>query len=311
MIRLTWFGPNRLFAMPRLFASVWTVALVLISGGPARGEHDVELVDSEPGRVGGTLLRWNHAEPPEERGSPWDEPLASDRPDFTEASSTVGRGVHQLEMGYTYFFDDEADSKLSAHSFPEILLRLGVLTDWLELRVGWSLNSESQTLSGVSGTAHGSDDLYLGLKLGLTAQQGWLPEMALMPQMTVPLGGVFSANRVLPGLNWLYGWDVTERVSFGGSSQYNLSVDEVTDRVHGEFAQSATMGISLGERLGGYAEWFMLTPAGAETEGTEHYFDGGFTYRWSNNLQFDVRLGRGLSAASTDYFAGTGVVMRF
>jgi len=291
--------------------SFTSVAVASFLGVAARAEDDLTWRASDAVETEQTLLRWNHAATPEGGPPGWDEPLASDRPDFTEASSTVGRGVTQLELGYTFFFDDESSGSINSHSFPEILVRRGFLADWLEFRVGWTLNSETQTLSGTSGTAHGSDDLYLGLKLGLTPQQGWLPEMSLMPQMSVPLGGIFSANRVLPGLNWLYGWDVTERLSVGASTQYNLSVDEFKDRVHGEFAQSATLGIALREQLSGFIEWFVFCPAGAETEKTEHYLDGGLTYRWSNNLQLDVRLGTGLSAASTDLFAGTGMVVRF
>ena len=135
--------------------------------------------------------------------------------------------------------------------------------------------------------------------------------MSLTPQMTVPVGGQFTADRTLPGLNWLYGWDVTERLATGGSTQYNLSVDEFTGKLHGLFAQSWTVGYSLADRLSGYTEWFVLAPAGAETEHTEDYFDGGLAYRWSNNVQSDVGFGKGVGSASNDYFAGTGVVVRF
>lgn len=259
----------------------------------------------------GTLFRWNSSAEPKGGPPGWDEPLASDRPDFTEASCTVGRGVRQLEMGYTFFHDKEGADSLQAHSYPEFLFRYGVLADWLELRVGWSYNSERLSVSGTSGTAHAADDLYLGTKLGLTPQQGWLPEMAIVPQMLVPVGGEFSAGRVLPGLNWLYGWDVTDFWSLAGSTQYNISVDELTDKVHGEFAQSFTLGQSWHPRLGSYTEWFMLSPNGAETEVTEHYFNGGFIYRMTNNFQLDIRAGTGLSGQATDFFSGIGSVVRF
>lgn len=258
-----------------------------------------------------TLLHWNSSA--EMAGGPpsMDEPLTSDRPDFTEASCTVGRGVTQIEMGYTYFRDEDSGSGLSAHSYPELLLRQGFLADWLELRVGWTYNNQSDAFNPLTGSAHGSDDLYLGLKLGLTPQQGWLPEMSLMPQMTVPVGGPFSAGEVLPGVNWLYGWEVSDFISTGGSTQYNLSVDGLTNDIHGELAQSWTIGYSLAENLGAYTEWFVLVPAGADSARTEHYFDAGFTWNWSNNLQFDIRAGKGVSSASTDYFTGTGAVVRF
>jgi hypothetical protein len=258
-----------------------------------------------------TLLMWMSCAEPEGGPPGLDEPLASDRPDFTEASSTVGRGVLQIEMGYTYFRDDENGSRLTTHSYPEVLVRLGVLADWLELRLGWNYFDEEAVTGPLVQSASGSDDLYLGVKLGLTPQQGIWPEMALTPQMRTPLGSPFSAGEVLPGINWLYGWDINEWLSTAGSTQVNLAIDDATDDEYTAFAQSWTIGYTLAERLGAYTEWFVIAPAGAETALTEHYFDGGFTFRASNNLQFDVRAGVGASRASIDFFTGAGAVMRF
>ncbi|MCA9170810.1 MAG: transporter [Planctomycetales bacterium] len=81
--------------------------------------------------------------------------------------------------------------------------------------------------------------------------------------------------------------------------------------MHGEVAQSWTIRCSLTDRLGSYTEWFVFVPSGAETGHTEHYFDGGLTYLWSNDLQFDVRAGWGASNASTDFFTGAGMAIRF
>jgi hypothetical protein len=55
----------------------------------------------------------------------------------------------------------------------------------------------------------------------------------------------------------------------------------------------------------------MLSPNGAETEVTEHYFNGGFIYRVTNNFQLDIRAGTGLSEQATDFFCGLGSVVRF
>jgi hypothetical protein len=260
-----------------------------------------------------TLFMWNSPEEPSGGPPDWDEPLASDRPDVTEASSTVGRGVSQLEMGYTYFYDDGNGARLESHSYPEMLLRQGFLADWLELRVGWNFAGESERIATApfSITSSGVEDLYLGIKLGLTQQQGILPEMALVPQMTVPLGSSFSADRVLPGANWLYGWEVSDFISTAGGTQFNLAVDGSTADEYVEYIQTWTIGYSLAEKIGAYTEWFVLVPAGAESARTEHYFDGGFTYNWSNNLQFDVRVGKGVSSAATDFFTGVGAVVRF
>lgn len=257
-----------------------------------------------------TLLRWNSDAEPIGGPPGMDEPLASDRPDFTEASCTVGRGVVQLEMGYSYLFDDQGGTQVRAHSYPETLLRVGVLAEWLELRAGWTYAADS--IRGVTGTNDGHEDLYVGLKLGLTQQQGILPEMALMPQMTVPTGSrIYTNDRALPGVNWLYGWEINEFLSTAGSTQVNLNVDASSRESYVDFAQSWTIGYTLSDRVGAYTEWFMLSPSGAETMPTEHYFNGGFTFSVTNNLQLDIRAGKGLSEQAIDFFTGAGAVVRF
>jgi hypothetical protein len=259
-----------------------------------------------------TLFRWAN-QPTGEGGPPGlDEPLASDRPDFTEASTTVGRGVLQIETGYTYAYDDDGTDRVRSHSYPETLVRLGVLADWLELRFAYNHATEStSTAGGPFVDVTGAEDIYLGSKIGLTSQHGWLPEMALMPQMTIPTGAdEFTADELLPGVNWLYGWDITDRLSTAGSSQINKSVDDDgTDYV--EFAQSWTFGFGWTDRLSSYAEFFCFVPSGASTAKPEYYADGGFTFGVTNNLQLDVRGGVGLNDAATDYFVGSGAVVRF
>ena len=55
----------------------------------------------------------------------------------------------------------------------------------------------------------------------------------------------------------------------------------------------------------------LFYPAGADTARVQHYFDGGFTYSITNDIQWDIRGGKGLNAVADDYFAGTGLVLRF
>ncbi|MEX2175333.1 MAG: transporter [Pirellulaceae bacterium] len=274
----------------------------------AAGEGDEWLVACE---CPGTLLQWSCGN--SFTGGPPgpDEPLASDRPDFTEASTTVGRGVVQLEMGYTYISDDDGPNHSHAHSYPELLARIGLLAEWLEFRIAYNHVSGVEDIDSLPlNETSGGEDLYLGFKLALTPQEGILPEMALMPQMTVPTGqDDFTAGIVLPGLNWLYGWEINDRFSTAGSTQLNKAVDDL-DEVYWEFAQSWTVGISLTERCGAYTEWFALVPSGSDAARTQHYFNGGLVFPITNDLQFDVRAGLGLSDASDDFFAGAGMVVR-
>lgn len=258
----------------------------------------------------GTLFQWSYGTS-FEGGPDLEEPLVTDRPDFTEASSTVGRGVAQIEFGYTYTLNDDGGVRDITHSLGEPLLRYGILADWLELRIAVFPVSMNTATGGMRVSASGVEDLYLGLKVGLTPQECILPEMAIIPQMTVPTGsGNFTNDEVLPGVNWIYAWEINDFISTAGSSQVNRSVDEVTADTYYEFAQSWTVAYSLGDRLGAYTEWFGLFPSGADTAEVEHYFNGGFTFLLTDNIQFDVRGGAGLNDAADDYFVGTGLSIR-
>ena len=207
--------------------------------------------------------------------------------------------------------DDNTGTRTRNHSFGEPLLRHGIYADWLELRVSLFPRKLDSTAAAVTNTTSGLSDLYLGFKIALTPQAENLPEMALIPQMNVPTGtSTFTSNNIEPGLNWIYSWEINESISTAGSTQANYRIDD-TGRSYTEIAQSWTIGYTLTEKLGAYTEWYALIPSGADTAGTQHYLDGGFTYLLNNNLQFDIRAGYGLSKSSEDYFVGTGFSVRF
>ncbi len=258
----------------------------------------------------GTLFQWSYGT--SFSGGPnLDEPLVTDRPDFTEASSTVGKGVTQLEFGYTYIENNDSGERVRSHSYGEALLRYGILVDWLELRIGFAPFEEEITSGGIGNSTRGTQDLYTGFKIALTPQEGKLPEMALIPQMNIPTGSnAFSSNNVEPGLNWIYSWEINDFISTAGSTQGNRRIDD-TGKSYLEMAQSWTVAYSLTDEIGAYTEWFALIPSGADIARTEHYFNGGFTYLINNNMQFDIRAGVGLNAAADDYFLGMGLSIRF
>jgi len=271
----------------------------------ARPDRPAFQLDNTPG----TLFRWSYGDVI--GGPDLDAPLVTDRPDFTEASSTVGRGIAQLELGYTFTENRDRGDSEQSHSFGEPLLRYGILANWLEFRVAVFPVQTESTVGGVRSRTGGTEDMYLGLKIGLTPQDGCLPEMAVMPQMTVPTGSnALTDGEVLPGLNWLYTWELTDNIAVAGNSQFNRSLDD-TGQSYIEITQSAACALSLTDELGAYAEWYAFFPSGARDAQVEHYFNGGFTWLFNNDLQWDIRAGTGLTAASDDFFIGTGFSIRF
>jgi len=231
--------------------------------------------------------------------APTSRPLSADRPDFTEAASTVGRGVLQIEFGYTFGGDWSGGNSVQTHTLGELLLRAGVAAS--------PVTRVSSEGSGASDS--GIEDLYLGAKIELTRQAGRLPALALLPQMTLPTGStLFSGGRALPGVNLAYGWDVPGGLSLAGSTQVNLAVVDDGDS-YPEWAQSAVAGAGLGTRGGVYGEWYAFFPTGADAP-QEHYFNAGLTWLTADDSQWDMRIGIGLNDAAEDFFVGVGAAIR-
>jgi hypothetical protein len=161
-----------------------------------------------------TLWTWDGAahEPLAPRS---ERPLVGDRPDFTEATSVVGRGVTQFEMGYTYTREDGPQPRES-HTYPELVMRMGVIAEWAELRLLWSAAEEQEGLG--SSPAVGSEDLTVGMKIALTQQIDWLPETVFIAHLQLPTGSAdFTADEILPSGAYIYGWELNDSMDYCGA----------------------------------------------------------------------------------------------
>lgn len=234
-----------------------------------------------------------------------------DRPHFPEASTTVGKGRVVLESGYT--FSEKGSSSVS-HSYPEALLRVGLFADWFEFRIGQTFVNQQQSGAGVRTRTNGAQDLYLGAKLALTEQNRYLPEIALIPQMTVPTGSsAVTAGRVLPGLNVDCGWQVIK-------DRFNIELLIATNRVRGdnhhshlEVATGLTAAVNATKNLEVFAEWDAFYPQGQTSPavGPQHYAIGGVVYFFTKDFAVDIRAGVGLNERANDFLAGTGFALRY
>jgi hypothetical protein len=237
------------------------------------------------------------------------EPLVTDRPDFTESTSTVPRGHFQIEGGFTSARVDEEE----AQSLGEILIRIGA-GERVEARIG--AGSYTRLDTGLPGEDRitGFEDPFLGMKVRLTPGDPDLlppgrPTMALLLSASLPAGNEdLTADAWVPEAKLALSWELTPRVSLGSNLNYAYAVDG-GDRFH-QLAGSLTSGISLTDRLGMFVEYFGFSE---ETDGgpDTHYLNGGTTFGISNDLQLDARIGFGLNEASPDWFAGVGAAVRF
>lgn len=235
--------------------------------------------------------------------------LVTDRPDFTESTSTIPRGHFQIEGGYT--FTRQGDEEAS--SLGELLLRVGT-GERVEARFG--IGSYGQVDTGVPGssTLSGYEDPFLGVKVRLNASDPNLlppgiPQMALLLSTSVPVGSdELTSDEWQPEGKLGLSWDLTDFLSLSSNLIYGYPSDG-DERYH-QFGATLSAGFSLTDRLGAYVEGYGFNKESLNGSSTT-YLNGGLTFGVSNDIQLDVRIGAGLDDPSPNWFAGIGGGVRF
>jgi hypothetical protein len=235
-----------------------------------------------------------------------DEPLVTDRPDFTESSSSVGRGVLQLEAGATYV-DFEGGTRVA--TLGEVLLRWGIV-ERLELRF---LLPTYAWEDGRGYDASGFVDTGIGLKYQFKDPRGagiiGGMEAAVIASTTLPTAsGDFESSQLQPGAVASLGWDLSRDLGLGMNFGIASPVDG-DDRFTSLWI-SAALGIGLTDTTSVFVELFGFDRE--EDRGPNTLtFQTGATYLLSDDLQLDLRAARRLSDSGPDLLLGAGVSMRW
>jgi hypothetical protein len=284
-----------------------TVGLVSTDVAEAQLFPQTEYLDRGPS----TLMKWSAGG--EENETEVAAPrIITDRPHFAEAATTVGLGRVQIETGYTYYLDKNNGTSVVTHSFPETLFRIGMFREWFEFRFGYNYFGEITDSAAGKTKAWGSDDIYLGAKVALTKQSGILPELTVFPQMRVPSGSSqFTSGEVLPGMNFVYAWLLTEKLELEANTNVNRRLDPSFDHHYTEFFQTVNFEYDLCETLLLFNEFVLIWPEGALTAQTQYYEHAGMHIFLRPNLQIDLHAGVGLNQAADNFFGGSGLSWRW
>ena len=250
------------------------------------------------------------------RRDPYEERIETERHDFTQSTKTVGRGVMQIEAGYSYFYKDEDDEIEHSHVTPEGMLRLG-LSDDIELRLRWTY---AWRFIDVWDDLDSAQDLIWSMKLGVTDQCGWIPESALEIRSSVPTGGsAWTLSRVEAGFDYIYSWELKDGWQLYGSTGYlpsglgdfSLLPEEPASDHFIVWSQSVALGVELNERSVLYNEWFGLYSHALEDNYSISFYNVGIDYYVTDDFVVDFRVGLGLTEDSDDFFIGVGGGYRF
>ncbi len=250
--------------------------------------------------------------------APLTEPLVTDRPDFTESAETVLAGHAQFELGYTFTYNRDGTDRSETHVFPELLVRIG-LVEHFELRLFWAGYSWSDDLVGQQRSillpdheqswTHGANDMSVGFKLEILERDGWVPDGAILAEVSIPTGSQDTTlDDVEVGVGLLWAYDVTDAFSVSGNVNFVSTIDADRDRFL-QTSASLALGLALTDDIGIYWEYFGFYPD-IQHEDCAHFMNGGMTFLLTDNLQFDLLAGFGLNEQADDLFAGIGVSWR-
>jgi hypothetical protein len=258
--------------------------------------------------------------------------INTDRPDFTDVATVVGKGVAQLETGWTYDHRQQSDVQFNVQTIPESLLRIG-RSDRFEWRIKWTNGYTTATYRDIAtnhfATISGVSDTTLGFKYTTFFQDDWMPLQTIVTRLGVPTGSYgFSANTVQPGISYVYNWQVRKWWFTRGSTGVDFlnnaspvfspigSPSSVPTYTIGydyqvQGFQSFSTYLQLAQRVGMFVEWYALFHSHASDDHTDQYQNYGWYFYATPNLQFDARIGARLGTHANEVFTGAGVSFRF
>ncbi|MFH4969525.1 transporter [Gaetbulibacter sp. M240] len=210
-------------------------------------------------------------------------PLITDRPDATEAPSTIPRGYLQVETGGFYTKNDDNGLKYEEFTYNTTLIRLGLL-DNLELRLGW--NFVENSYENLNTTLSGFTPMLLGTKIAIAKEKNGWPEMGFMGHVYLPFLAGTDYRPETTGVDFRFA--LSHNLSKRSNLSYNLGMAWGNDSPEASYVYTVAYGYAVTPKFGLYAELYGDLP---ENSLSNHYWDAGLTYLVSNNVQIDATVG--------------------
>ena len=237
------------------------------------------------------------------------EPIDPDRPDLTNGTATVGRGVVQIETGVEWRRTSGDGSPTERRLGFPLVLRVGLL-DRLEAR----LESEPLVHLQNAESDTGFGDLKLGFKWGFfdAVEGDWKPAIGVLPFVKLP-----TADAPIGSERPDFG--VTLLLSFNMPQDFFLDVNAgltVVGQTHpnGYLAQglgSASLQRKfLDNRLSTFVELFVSSPD--ERDGRGRFGgDVGAIYWLTPDLTVDTAIETTFPATNREFAVRAGLSARF
>jgi hypothetical protein len=234
--------------------------------------------------------------------------LVTDRPTDSASPELVPRQTFQLELGYKLTRLDTKSGRTDTQELPDLLARFGI-HERVEVRLsatGWSFKNVDM------GKQDGFNDISLGAKIALANKRGERPQMALLANVSLPVGQAgFTDEYVIPKVLLLATHTLTDRLGL----TWNLGPSFVTRKTDDNTETDVTLNYAaalsggVGGPLSLFGEVYGKIDFGKDVPDS-HTVQVGTTILLNRLWQVDVRGGIGMVDDVPDWLAGAGLAFR-
>lgn len=227
--------------------------------------------------------------------------IVTDRPDFVEAASTVGKGSIQIEAAVAF-----AETEAEDFGTP-FLLRVGFADAW-EARVetfGYRRSTEEVGPSEV--TTDGVSDFAVGVKWAFFApESGNAPAMGALVHLRLPTGSNdFQGDGTVPSLRISAEWDLGD--DWGIGIMPGIRYDRLGDERFVAGLIGAVAGKGLTDTFRVFAEIAFEQIAKDHNGGDVGFVDFGGMFLLNPRWQLDASTFVGITDQAPDYGFSLGV----
>lgn len=238
--------------------------------------------------------------------------FCASRPGLGTPACTVDPGHVVVEIGLTdWTLDNNADERTDTVLVDDTLVRVG-LDERTEVQVGWTPFGHVRVrdkASGLVSAAHGTGDVTLGIRHGLSGPNG---SMAIQPFVTLPVGGnAIGAGDWGAGVIVPIGFDLGHDVQLSLSPELDAAVNSSGSGRH--LAYGSVLGLSapLTGKLSGTVEFQAMRDDDPSGRTTMANASASLAWMLGDNTQIDVGTVAGLNHDSPDVEAYFGIARRF
>lgn len=238
-----------------------------------------------------------------------------DRPGIGTPPCTIEPGKLSVEMsGVDWTLDKTSDARTDTILAGDLALRYGI-ADHAELRIGWTPYGHVRSRDIASGAIDrqgGTGDVTIGLKRNLVDPEGKGFSIALLPSVSLPVGGqAIGAGDWGASLAVPLSVPLSDMVSLGLTPQIDAAVDQDRHGRHLSYDLAGGFSIAASDRLNLAIEAEILRdddPTGATTQALAGASAG---LMLGDDLQIDAGSEIGLNGDTPDLRVYVGVSRRF